>query len=303
MAAEPLALDPSALVLLAAIVREGGIRAGAAKLRLPRSTLSRRLVELERAVGAPLVVRTSRRFRVTELGRALADHAERIEEQLRASEQLVRRAEAEPAGVLRVAVAPLLGEALLPALLSQYLQRYPRVRVELALSPEYVDLRRASIDLALRQGPLADATDLFATRLGTSVTGCYAHPGYLRARGTPRRPADLASHDCIVVGGDPSPTWTFRSRRRDLAIAVGGRVRVSDYRIAGAIASAGAGIVRLARFHAAPLVEAGQLAPVLEAEWPRVPVFAVHASVSPAPTKIRAFIELARREAARVLEP
>jgi DNA-binding transcriptional LysR family regulator len=126
----------------------------------------------------------------------------------------------------------------------------------------------------------------------------------LKARGTPRRPADLASHDCIVVGSDASTTWTFRTPRRgrELTVAVGGRVRVSDYRIAGAIAAAGAGIVRLARFHAAPLVEAGQLAPVLEAAWPRVAVFAVHTTASPAPTKLRAFIELARQEAARILD-
>jgi len=166
-----------------------------------------------------------------------------------------------------------------------------------------VDLRRANVDVALRSGPLADAEDLYAVRLGTSVTGCYAHPGYLEARGVPRRLSDLASHDCIVVGGDASPTWTFHERRRDVAIAVNARLRVNDYRIAGALAAAGAGVVRLARFHAAALVEARQLSPVLEARWPKVVVSAVHTSVSPAPTKIRAFVELCRQAAARVLDP
>jgi DNA-binding transcriptional LysR family regulator len=200
-------------------------------------------------------------------------------------------------------MAPLLGEALLPELLSLYLDRYPKVRVEISLSPEYVDLRRANVDVALRSGEIDDAEDLYAVRLGTSVTGCYAHPGYLEARGVPRRLADLAAHDCIVVGGDASPTWTFHERRRDVEVAVNARVRVNDYRMAGAIAAAGAGIVRLARFHAAARVEAGQLSPVLEARWPKVIVSAVHASVSPAPTKIRAFVELAREAAARVLDP
>ena len=121
MAAAPPPIDPAALILLAAIAREGGIRAGAVKLGLPRSTVSRRLVELERRVGARLVVRTSRRFRVTDLGRALVEQANRIEELVRASEQLVRRSATEPAGTLRVAVAPLLGEILLPAVISEYL--------------------------------------------------------------------------------------------------------------------------------------------------------------------------------------
>jgi DNA-binding transcriptional LysR family regulator len=282
-------------------VREGGIRAGAAKLGLPRSTVSRRLGELERRVGARLVARTSRRFRITDLGRALVEQANRIEDLVRASEQLVRRSATEPAGTLRVAVAPLLGEALLPALLSAYLGRYPRMRVELHLAPEYLDLRRSNVDLALRQGPLADASDLFAVRIGSSVTGCYAHPRYLAARGVPRRLADLASHDCIVVG-EAGATWTFQERRGERAVDVNARVRVNDYRIAGALAASGAGIARLARFYASDLVAAGELSPVLEDRWPRVPVFAVHTSVSPAPAKIRAFIDLARQAAAQILD-
>jgi DNA-binding transcriptional LysR family regulator len=294
-------IDPSALVLLAAIVREGGIRAGAAKLGLPRSTVSRRLAELEHAVGTRLVVRTSRRFRVTDLGRALVEQAHRIEDAVRGSEQLIRRSATEPIGTLRVAVAPLLGEALLPELISAYLRRYPRMRVELHIASEYLDLRRSGIDLALRQGPLPDATDLFAVRLGTSVTGCYAHPRYLEARGTPRRLAELAAHDCIVVGG-AGATWSFRERGRDVAIEVAPRIRVNDYRIAGALAASGAGIARLAKFYAAGRVASGELAPVLEASWPRIPVFAVHTSVSPAPTKIRAFTDLARQAASGILE-
>jgi DNA-binding transcriptional LysR family regulator len=72
--------------------------------------------------------------------------------------------------------------------------------------------------------------------------------------------------------------------------------------MARALAAGGAGVVRLARFFAGDLVRSGALAPVLEARWPRVPVFAVHTSVSPAPTKIRAFVELVRAAAPRVLE-
>ena len=117
----------------------------------------------------------------------------------------------------------------------------------------------------------------------------------------PGRIAELAAHDCIVVG-DTGASWTFHERRGELAIDVNARVRVNDYRIAGALAASGAGITRLARFYAAARVAAGVLVPVLEARCPRVPVYAVHTSVSPAPTKIRAFIDLARQAAATVLD-
>ena len=104
------------------------------------------------------------------------------------------------------------------------------------------------------------------------------------------------------AGGEAAATWSFRDRGREVAIELAPRVRVNDYRIAGALAAAGAGIARLAKFYAAGRVASGELAPVLEAAWPRVSVFAVHTSVSPAPPKIRAFIDLARRAAADVLD-
>jgi DNA-binding transcriptional LysR family regulator len=94
----------------------------------------------------------------------------------------------------------------------------------------------------------------------------------------------------------------FASGEGEVAIEVNPRVRVNDYRIAGALAASGAGLARLARFHASDHVASGELVPVLETRWPHVPVFAVHTSVSPAPTKIRTFVELARQAAARVLD-
>ena len=299
--AVPRAIDPDALVLLAAVVRGGGIRAGAAALRLPRSTVSRRLEALERAVGARLIARTSRRFQVTDLGRALVEQAGQIEAVVRASEQLIRRAATEPTGTLHVAIAPLLGQVLAPVV-AEYLARHPRMRVQLHLAAEYLDLRRSSIDIAVRHGPLADVDDLYAVRLGTSITGCYAHPSYLAARGTPRAPAALATHDCIVVG-DGGTSWLFHERGRPSVVEVPVRIRVNDHQVAAALAASGAGIVRLAQFYAAPRVAAGELTPVLASRWPEVPVFAVHTSVSPAPTKIRTFMELVRAAAAAVLAP
>ncbi len=174
------ALDPSALLLLAAVAREGGIRGGAAKLRVPRSTVSRRLVDLEETVGVRLVVRTARRFQMTDLGWALVHQGERIDEIVRASTELVHRSSVEPGGTLRVAVAPLLGEALLPEVLSEYLRRYPRVRVDLLLSAEYVDLRRSNIDVALRSGPIPDATDSVRHAPGYVGDGSLCEPGLSR---------------------------------------------------------------------------------------------------------------------------
>src|SRR5260221_13966817 len=101
-------LDPQGLLLLSALAKSGGLRKAAAVLGVPRSTISRRLAQLEASAGAALVVRTARRFALTELGAALAEHATSLETVLEESEDLLKRSKAEPTGTLRIAVAPVL---------------------------------------------------------------------------------------------------------------------------------------------------------------------------------------------------
>src|SRR5581483_11605424 len=191
-----MALDPYGMLVFSALARAGGVRAAAQTLGVPRSTISRKLAELEADVGAPLVVRTARRFALTEIGLALAERADRLGDLMTESEELVRRASAEPTGTLRIAASPDLGGEVLPEIVNALLAKHPKLSVDIKLSVDYADLRRGGIDVALRAWPLDDASDLFAVRLATSVTGIYASRAYLQARGTPRVPADLAKHDC-----------------------------------------------------------------------------------------------------------
>jgi DNA-binding transcriptional LysR family regulator len=288
-------LDPQGMLLLAALAESGGVRRAATKLGVPRSTISRRLAQLEEDAGSPLVVRTARRFALTDLGHALAARAESLVSLMGESEDLVRRAKAEPSGTLRIAAAPVLGEDILPEIVAELARRHPRLTVDARLSVDYVDLRRGDADVALRAAGLEDATDVFAVRLGTSTTGCYASPEYLRVNGTPQTPADLATHACILVSARTK--W----RMKDELVPVNGRVRVDNFRLARALAARGAGIVWVAQTFAKSLVDAGELVPILERHWAKTPIFAVHASGSPPPPKIRAFIELARKAVARAL--
>jgi DNA-binding transcriptional LysR family regulator len=283
------------MLLLASLARTGGIRKAASDLRVPRSTISRRLRQLEVDAGAALVVRTARRFALTELGKALAERAAELETVMARSEDLLRRASAEPSGTLRVAVAPVLGEIVLPEILAEMLKRHPRLNVDARLSVEYVDLRRGDVDVALRASSLEDASDVFAVRLGTSTNGCYASKKYVASRGAPKTIADLADHECILVG---QGRWKMKN---ETAI-VSGRTRVDNYRVARALAARGAGIFWTAEIFARELVAKGDLVPVLESQWPKIPVWAVHAGGSPPPPKVRAFIDEARKVVAKALD-
>jgi DNA-binding transcriptional LysR family regulator len=294
--ADTLRLDPDAMLVFAAIARHGGVRGAATRLGTPRSTVSRKLVQLEKDVGASLVVRTGRRFALTELGASFAVECESLERVLGSAEELVRRRRSEPSGVLRVFVAPVLGEEILPRVLSELLAKYPRLSIDARLSVDYVDLRRSAVDVALRAATIDDATDLFAVKLGTSISGCYASPSYLKKRGRPTTPSMLSDddHDCITVGQRSKPSWPFRSGSRDLEAVLTSRIRVDNFRVARDLAVRGAGIVRVARVFADPLVASGDLVPLLEPYWLAVPVYAVHAGPNPPTPSVRAFIDTAR---------
>jgi DNA-binding transcriptional LysR family regulator len=292
----------SDLVTFAAVARSGGIRRGAEVLGVPRSTVSRQLAALERALGGKLVARTTRRFALTELGTALAEHCTRLEEVLDGVERVAARSASEPTGTLRIATSPIIGEELLPPVIAEYLMRFPKVRVDVQVDVGFVDLRRSSVDVAVRTGPLQDASDLFATRLGTSPKGVYASRAYLKKHGVPASPADLAEHECILIGGRGDATWSFRGRGSESYVEVRERLAVDSPALARSVCAAGGGIVRLPSLYAAAFVERGELVPVLERFWQSTVLYAVHAAGQPAPPKIRAFIQSVRVAMVRRLE-
>jgi DNA-binding transcriptional LysR family regulator len=294
-------LDPQAMLVFAALARAGGVRSAATALAVPRSTVSRRLAQLEETLGAPLVVRTARRFALTELGVAFAARCEALEALLADAVDSVRRGSSEATGTLRISAAPVFAEEVLPSILAQLLAENPRMSIDVRLAVDYVDLRGGAVDVALRAWPLDDASDLFAVKLGTSVTGCWASPSYLRARGAPANPADLRAHDCILVGSSKHVAWTFKAGSGDESVGVAGRARVDSFRLARDLAASGAGIVRTAVMLAAPLVEEGLLVPVLEPYWVHTPIHAVHAGPNPPTAKLRALIALLKDAVPRVI--
>jgi len=288
--------------VFAGIARAGGIRRGATALDLPRSTVSRQLAQLERAVGGRLVARSTRHFKLTDLGAALLEQSGRLEDVLQSIERVAARSTSEPMGKLSLATSEIIAEELLPEVIADYLARYPGMQVDVQVANRFIDLRRGRTDLAIRTGPLQDAADLFAKRLGASLKGHYASPSYLKARGIPKTPADLARHDCIVIGDKPAQTWTFGSGRTEAFVDVSGRLVVDSYAFARRACIAGVGIARLPSLYAAPHIQAKTLVPVLDRFWPKTVIYAVHAQGQPAPPKIRAFIELTRKALARTLE-
>lgn len=194
-------MDRNELVIFVRVVQAGSIRAAAEQLGMPKSTVSRKLIELEERLEARLIQRTTRKLGLTDIGRIYYDHGARIVTDIESAERAVRSQHETPRGLLRV-TAPL-NIAFLGPIISTYLARYPEVRLELSANARVVDLIEEGFDVGIRVGPLVDSS-LMAKPLGAAQWVLVATPTYLHQRGRPRSPSDLTRHDCLLFGSQAS---------------------------------------------------------------------------------------------------
>jgi DNA-binding transcriptional LysR family regulator len=286
-------MDLNELLVFAKVVQAGSFTAASAALRMPKSTVSRKVSELEERVGAQLLQRTTRKLRLTEVGRAYFEHCARVVAEAEQAEQVVTRMQATPHGLLRV-TTPLNFPVLGP-LSAEFLARYPEVRLEMVCTDRRVDLVAEGFDVAVRAGMLPDST-LIARRIGTIERLVVASPGYLEARGAPRKPADLEHHDCLVFsGGRESNIWSLQSGGRSVTVAVRARMVVNDFDMLQAAALAGSGVTMLGAHTCAAELASGRLQRILPG-WnsPATPLHAVYPGGHHLSPKVSAFVDFLR---------
>jgi len=286
-------LDLNAVAILVHVVRAGSFRAAARELGVPKTTVSRKVAELETHLGAQLLLRTTRTLALTDAGAAFVQEASQAMALLQTAEQSVSALHLAPSGVVRITATPEMGRTLLAPLLTEFLRLYPAVEVALHLTSRHVDLVAERIDVALRVGPLPDSS-LVAQRVGSSVLRLVASPDYLRAQGTPLVPADLTQHQCLrfVRTGDAlRQTWTLGRGRRAQKVAVSGPLVADDLQVLHEAARGGLGIARLPAPIVREALRTGQLLTVLE-DWqpPETTLFLVHAGGRFVPSRVKALV-------------
>jgi DNA-binding transcriptional LysR family regulator len=219
-----LGIDPNDLLIFARVAELGSFSRAAQWLKLPKSTVSRRLAGLEQHLGEKLMLRTTRRQTITEFGLQLLDHARQVAAEVAAVSDLRERRQATPSGRLRVSMPSDVANLLLADTLTAFMALHPAVVLELDLSPRRVDLLGEGFDLALRMGDLPDDTYLAARRLATFSIGLYASPNYLADHGDLSDPQDLSRHESIRMlsgNGEPSPWTLMQEEQRWQGIPVG----------------------------------------------------------------------------------
>lgn len=279
-----------AMSVLLAVVEAGSLSAGARRLHAPLATVSRKVAELEKYLGARLVLRTRSGLALTEEGIAFVAASRRILEELDAAERQVNGGALR--GGLHVTAPIAFGERHLLPIAMEFLKEQPDINLRLTLADRQLSLADEQVDVALRIGHLADSA-LIATRVGTVRRVICASPDYLARRGLPNLPQDLGQHDGISFQGfATSPEWRYRRDGAAFAVEPRQRLAVNTTEAAIQASLAGIGIIRVLSYQIIDHLRSGALQEVLTDFAPEpLPVNVIHRPVDPMPQKVRFFLD------------
>lgn len=281
-----------AMRVILAVVDAGSLSAGSRKLNVPLPSVSRKVSELERHLGANLLVRTSRTIQLTDAGRDYVEAARRIIADLDEAE---RRASGEyqtPRGELTVTMPVEFGARHVMPIALSFMEEYPEVTLKLVTSDRLIHMVDEQVDVAIRLGHLADSA-LYAVKAGEFHLLTCAAPAYVERCGAPAKPGDLADHDGILFGAQAT-FWTFRIDGEEAIRAPRARMVVNSAASNLAAAVGGVGIARLFDYQLSGHIQSGALVRLLPEDDSELrPVHIVYPRQGLMPLKVRAFIDWA----------
>jgi DNA-binding transcriptional LysR family regulator len=270
-----------------------GFAPAARKLGQSPSNVTRLIAALEDRLGARLLQRTTRSVTLTDAGSRYLERARRILGDVEEAEAAAEGERTRPSGRLVVSAPVGFGRLHVSPLMSAYLMRYGEVAGELRLSDRMINLVEDGVDLAVRIGHLPDST-LVARHVGEMRRIVVASPGYLQARGEPKRPAAIGSHETIQFGAaSASSEWQFVEDGSEVRIACTPRFTTNSSDAAIEYAERGGGLTRVLAYQAADAIKRGRLKIVLQKfEQPPLPIHLVYPTSRLLSAKVRTFIDL-----------
>jgi DNA-binding transcriptional LysR family regulator len=275
----------------------GSFTAAANRLGLTPSAVSKLVSRLERRLSARLFMRTTRRVQPTDAGRGFLERTRRVLSELDALDKELERPELEPRGLLKITAPPVFGERVVVPTALTLVERWPGLRVSFDLSDRVADLVGERFDIAVRYTRAPSPTTWVARKIGEERRVLCAAPSYLERSGVPRTPAELATHEHIVMVANGRRFSTLNVRERPgsgrlTLLQLEGRVEVDDTRSVIQAALAGAGIAELETYLADEHLRAGRLREVLHGCMPvERSIWVMHAPGPHVPPKVRAFVD------------
>lgn len=246
------------------VVAQGGFTNAASKLGISKSAISKHISGLEARLGARLLNRTTRRVSPTELGLSYYDKAIAILANAQAADDMITAMQSTPKGVLRISAPVDLSNNLLSQAVSDFLQVYPDVSINLTLDDSFVEIVAEGFDVAIRIGNLVDSS-MRARKLSETVTRFIASKEYLETNGTPKTIDDLAKHNLLHYSNlSTGNAWNIVAPSgEERQIRAIGPLTVNNGSSLLKAAEAGLGIARLPTFIIDASVKAGRVVPIL----------------------------------------
>ncbi|MBV8505817.1 MAG: LysR family transcriptional regulator [Alphaproteobacteria bacterium] len=273
MAQEAPIPDLNALVVFAKVVEANSFSEAARRLKMPVSTVSRRIAELEDELGVRLLDRSTRNLRLTELGTEVLEQAIRSAELSEAVNNIVSNRLSTVSGTLRLSAPPTISDTLLTPIVTAFQASYPDVRVQIFVTDRYVDHIAEGIDLAFRLGALRDSS-LVARKVLAYRRQLVASPDYLKSCRPPEAPRDLLDHPLLAFWRrEPEASWSFvhKDGRAKETITFSPYLSMNDFAGLTPALLAGRGIGELPPVVQPELVRTGRLVEVIP-DW-RFPPF------------------------------
>lgn len=260
-------MDYNDVPLFVRVVEAGSFTAAAAALGREKSSVSRSIARLEEELGVRLLQRTTRRLGLTDAGQAFFERVRPAVTGVEEAANAARELGSEPRGTVRLTSLPESDALSVAVAIADFVNRYPKIHVDVTLTGRTVDLVAEGYDLAVRAGHLTDST-LVARRIGSTDLALFAAPAYLKRRGRPASVGDLTRHDCVLFRARGSrATWTLvgpsGEESTTTTVEVTGAVSADDLAFVARCAAAGSGVALIPAMLARDFVQRGALELVL----------------------------------------
>jgi DNA-binding transcriptional LysR family regulator len=275
-----------------AVVDADSFAAAARRLDMSRAMVSKYVLGLEDHLGTRLLNRTTRRLSLTESGSVFYERSLQIIADVTEAEQVAGHMAAEPGGVLRVTMPLTYGLHRLGPMVSEYSNRYPKVKLDLSLSDRKVDLIEEGLDLAIRIGKLPES-GLIARKLGVEHSIIVGAPAYFTRNGIPETASDLLNHICLGYSlASAGDEWRLYGDEGLVTVRSTGPIKADNGDMLRLAALNGSGLIFQPRFIVDEDVRAGRLVRVLaNYASEELGIYAVYPSRKHLSAKVRTFID------------
>jgi DNA-binding transcriptional LysR family regulator len=280
-----------AMQIFASIADAGSLTGAAQALDASLPAIVRNLAMLEAELGVRLFNRTTRRIALTQEGRVYLERCRHVLAAVAEADAELRAEHAEPQGRLCMTAPVFFGQLHVCPAVTRFVQRHPKVNVEVQLLDRVVNLVEEGIDVGIRIGMLDDSS-LVAQQVGSLRRVVVATTEYLAEHGTPLQPKDLLRHNCVRFSGSSAPWWTFHAGGKSFSVPVTGNLSFNQAAPAAEACLAHLGFGMFISYQVAAHLRSGALCAVLEEfEPPQRPVSIVYPQSRRLPARTRVFID------------